>query len=164
MACRFYDSLARGAPSEGVTKTFNITLLNRDGKWAKNEPYRIESDADVRTGFTNDFGRLQELEFCAGAMTIIEWGYPSDQQVKQGQPDFYDNFTECYLNTGEHDNDAQRVDRELHNLGYRDADQKRNRTTFELEYSSVDTSDESIHQTHQLGPEKTSRHPSWGTK
>jgi hypothetical protein len=159
MACRFYDSLARGAPAEGVTKTVNVTLLNRDGKWAKNQPYRIESNGDSRTGFTNAFGRLQELEFCSGAMTTIEWGYPSDHPTMSGQPEHYDNFTECYLNTSDGDADAERVDRELYNLGYRDLDQSKNRDAFLGEYAASDSSDDTIHQAHLTGQEKVSREP-----
>ncbi len=159
MACSFYDSLVRGSPCEGVTKTLNITLLNRDGKWAKNEPYRVESNADVRTGFTNEFGRLQELEFNAGSMVTIEWGYPSDQAEKQGQPEFYDNFTEGYLNTSDADADSGRVERELYNLGYRDPSQSNNRDRYRTEYLANESTDDAIHETHATGSEKASRDP-----
>jgi hypothetical protein len=156
MACAFYDSLARGAPSEGVCRTVNITLLNRDGKWAKNVPYRVESNADVRTGFTNDFGRLQELQFYSGPTINVEWGYTKDCADKQGQPQHYGNFAVGYINTTDEDADAERVNRELYNLGYDAQDQCVNRRNFANEYVLTDSSDGSVHQTHQLGPEKAS--------
>lgn len=150
MACLFYDRFARGAPCEGVRRAARITLLNRDGKWAVNAPYRLRTDAEVRTGVTNAQGQLNEADLTGGALAIVEWGTPEGTTG-------YDNFAEFFLKPSQSGGLSERSERELYNLGYWEQEDPINRVKFGVEYATPDVSDSNVHETHAGGPEKVQR-------
>lgn len=158
MACAFYDSMARRACTEGVRKTVMLTLLNPDGKWATRAPYRLTAGSDVRTGYTDDLGKLTEQNVTDSQTGLVEWGAPRGATLAAGaQPSIYALRARFFFSVSELDTDAGRVDRELFNLGYRDGDQSRNRRRFSDEYFMPESDDATVHVVHGSGIQKAQR-------
>jgi len=170
-ACRFYDSLARGSPCEGVRQTLALWLLDDEGRRMPNTPYRVRVGAQLRRGRADDRGMLVEKNLLLGAGARVEWGdtapregekdasatgsyFPLDAYVPDRSKNEFRFRSDVFLDADEADDEAG-TDRRLSNLGYVGEDRSVNLERFSADYGAEGTpSSATIQRAHDEGQER----------
>ena len=82
MACRFYDRMARRSPCEVSRNPIMLRLLDINGNFVPDAPYRLTlASGEVREGTATDDGWLVEANVETPESVTVEWGYPTEHGI-----------------------------------------------------------------------------------
>jgi hypothetical protein len=143
MACRFYDRMARRSPCEVSRGSITLRLLDINGDFIPDAPYRVTlSSGEVREGTATDDGWLVEANVETPESVHVEWGYPTehgitdDDRAKRALLEGpYAYQLDVMLFTEDDAPDEDQAARHLANLGYsQDRTFLENLITFQRQY------------------------------
>ncbi len=126
MACRFYDRMARRSPCEVSRGNIQLRLLDINGAFIPEAPYRVTlASGEVRNGTATEDGWLVEANVETPERVTVEWGYPTEHGISDDDrakrallegPYGYSLDVLLYSEEGASDDDAAMT--HLGNLGY----------------------------------------------
>lgn len=127
MACRFYDSMARRSPCEGIqiVQAVRIRLFDREARPLAKAPFHVTSGQSPERGFSDVHGFVVVRDVTAQTIVSIEWRVSDEDRAKRGWPPVTDpdrfDFAMDVFAAVEQKLDDEQVRRRLSNLGYASA-------------------------------------------